>query len=231
MDCVDQALSARVEETRIRHISSTIDTLVSWLEHDILNKAGPTPDERRELYDFVVLEFKNLEKIETHRIKPVRITLENKRNMVLRFSEELAEKFEEIGRRYCLPIESVWAMCRLQRCNAGGDQYFFRSLSLQESLGDRYDDIEEAVMEAMDRTERTSSMVENLNGRVRVHIRHRREIGAGYLDLLRFFMNHSPLIRSTRVERQGKSPAEILSGKPHPHWLEMLGYQRFQRAA
>ena len=28
---------------------------------------------------------------------------------------------------------------------------------------------------------------------------------------------------------RGKSPAELLVGSAHPHWLEMLGYQRFQR--
>jgi hypothetical protein len=27
----------------------------------------------------------------------------------------------------------------------------------------------------------------------------------------------------------GKSPAELLTGEPHPHWLEMLGYVRFSR--
>ena len=25
------------------------------------------------------------------------------------------------------------------------------------------------------------------------------------------------------------SPAELLTGKPHPHWVEMLGYTRFSR--
>jgi hypothetical protein len=29
----------------------------------------------------------------------------------------------------------------------------------------------------------------------------------------------------------GKSPAELLSGYEHSHWLEILGYQRFRRAA
>ncbi len=38
------------EKDRIQHISTTLDTLISWLEHDILNKAGPTPGERSELY-------------------------------------------------------------------------------------------------------------------------------------------------------------------------------------
>lgn len=49
MELVDKVLLAKEEEDRIRHISSTIDILVSWLEHDILNKAGPTPEECRAL--------------------------------------------------------------------------------------------------------------------------------------------------------------------------------------
>ena len=104
-------------------------------------------------------------------------------------------------------------------------------MALQDQLGDRYDDIEDAVIEAMSSTERTSSMVENMNGRVRKHIAYRQETGHGYLDLLRFFLNHKPIERSTREHRHKKTPAEILSGELHPHWLELLGYERFKRAA
>ena len=32
-----------------------------------------------------------------------------------------------------------------------------------------------------------------------------------------------------RRERLGKSPAELLTGQRHRHWLELLGYQRFSR--
>ena len=31
------------------------------------------------------------------------------------------------------------------------------------------------------------------------------------------------------AEDAGKSPAEILTGRTHPHWLELLGYTRFHR--
>ncbi len=31
-------------------------------------------------------------------------------------------------------------------------------------------------------------------------------------------------------ERVGKSPTELLTGKPHPHWLELLGFDRFRRS-
>jgi len=34
---------------------------------------------------------------------------------------------------------------------------------------------------------------------------------------------------SDRAERVGKSPAELLTGQTHPHWLELLGYTRFRR--
>jgi hypothetical protein len=27
----------------------------------------------------------------------------------------------------------------------------------------------------------------------------------------------------------GRSPAELLTGVPHPHWLSLLGYRRFTR--
>lgn len=57
----------------------------------------------------------------------------------------------------------------------------------------------------------------------------RRHIGNDYLDLLRFFLNHRRFMRSERIERVGKSPAELLTGKQHSHWLELLGFERFSR--
>ena len=127
------------------------------MQHDVLNKTGPTSSIRHELYDFIVEEIEKLETIHPHRI--------------------------------------------------------------------------EAVIMALNSTERTSSMVENLNSRLRPYLFSRREIGNGYLGLLRFFLNHKPFERSDNANRKGKSPAELLAGKPHPHWLEMLGYTRFSRAA
>jgi len=55
-------------------------------------------------------------------------------------------------------------------------------------------------------------------------------LGADCLALLQFFLNHRRLQRSAQSERVGKTPAELLTGRAHPHWLEMLGYTRFVRA-
>jgi hypothetical protein len=37
-------------------------------------------------------------------------------------------------------------------------------------------------------------------------------------------------MRSRCPERVGKSPAELMTGQEHPHWLELLGFERFQSA-
>ena len=78
---------------------------------------------------------------------------------------------------------------------------------------------------------RASSLVENVNSRLRTYFFLRRQLGPDYLELLRFFLNHHRLQRSEREERVGKSPAELLSGQEQAHWLELLGHQRFARAA
>jgi len=76
---------------------------------------------------------------------------------------------------------------------------------------------------------RASSLVENLNSRLRNYFFLRRRIRNDYLDMLRFFLNHHQYARSDRTERVGKSPAELLSGNSHPYWLELLGFERFRR--
>ena len=101
----------------------------------------------------------------------------------------------------------------------------------RQQLGGRYYALSEAVADLAGRVVRASSLVENVNSRLRNYFLLRRHLGSDYLALLQFFLNHRRFLRSEQQERVGKSPAELLSGQEHSHWLEMLGYQRFRRAA
>ena len=222
---------ARRHEAKIKNISTAIDTLVRWLEHDILNKAGPNPVTRYELFDFIVSEFKKLEKTHPHRIRTVRIRLQKQRNLLLAFSEVLNNKFKKIAERFSCSLKTVWEICELQRCDHTSMNYAVRRVPLILLFGEKLDNIEDAVINAMNKTERTSSMIENFNSRLSPYFFLRREIGYGYLDLLRFYLNHTPFLRSEKSYRVGKTPVEILTKKPHQHWLEMLGFERFKRAA
>ena len=87
-----------------------------------------------------------------------------------------------------------------------------------------------AVGEALKETPRVSSLVENLNSRLRNYFFLRPGLGDSYLSLLQYFLNYRCFVRSRVPERVGKSPKQLLTGQPHPHWLELLGFERFQRA-
>jgi hypothetical protein len=76
---------------------------------------------------------------------------------------------------------------------------------------------------------RASSVIENLNSRLRSYFFLRRHLGSDSLALLQFFLNHRRFVRSEHGVRVGKSPAELLSGKSQAPWLELLGYTPFSR--
>jgi hypothetical protein len=222
---------AKEEETKLRYLSESIDILISWIEHDVFNMAGYNPDVRRELFDFIVTEFKKLEKIHKHRIRAIRVKLKNQRDLLLAFADVLNDKFSHIAKQFSLSLEMIWAMCELQRCKQSGDNYAIRSLPLQNQLGEKYDEIEDAVIAVMNTTEKTSSMVENLNSRISPYFFLRKEIGNGYLHLLQFYLNHTPFLRSEDPNRIKKSPTEILTNQAHDHWLELIGFKLFKRVA
>jgi len=230
-DTLSSALAkARDGEAVALCLARDVKAMVGWLERDILALAGPSLEERRELFDFIVDELARREQLDSARIRPVRVALKRQRDRLLGFAEVLDGKLAAIAQRFDVPEYQVRAVCLLQRKPETSQAYWQRREQLNRLLGWKFHGILDAVSDAMDETHRSSSMVENLNGRLRNYFFLRRQLGQGYLDLLRFFLNHRTFTRSERPERTGKSPAELMTGKPHPHWLELLGFERFRRS-
>lgn len=92
----------------------------------------------------------------------------------------------------------------------------------QQSRG-RFYPLRAAVAALARNTVRASSVVENVNSRLRNYFFLRRHLGPDYLHLLQFFLNHRRFLRSEHPERVDVSPAELLTGQGHAHWLELLG--------
>ena len=216
----------------LNHISPTISTLISWMEHDVFNMPGSPIKLRRELFNYILQEFEALAKIHPHRIHGMCTKLRNQRDGLLAFVDVLGCKFHEIATKHNCALDVVWRICQLQRCTYYGDTYHQRALPILDEVGEElFEMVEDDVLAALNSTEKTSSAVENLNGRTKSYLHNRKECNQSFLDLLRFYFNHTPFRRSARESRVGKSPAEILTGKKHAHWLEMLGYTRFKREA
>ena len=121
------------------------------------------------------------------------------------------------------------AVAELANLDANRSLYWQRRAALAAKLGPSFGAIEQAVQWVLANLPRASSLVENLNSRLRCYFFLWRRVSRPYLELLRFYLNHHPFARSQRVQRVGKSPAELLAGRPHPHWMQMLGHRLFRR--
>ncbi|CAA9365030.1 hypothetical protein AVDCRST_MAG94-3649 [uncultured Leptolyngbya sp.] len=221
---------ARQAERQAVQLSRDIETLTQWLSHDVLALAGPTLAERQELFDFIVAELKLREVAGCQRIHPLRVALFKQRDDLLAFAKVLDQKLVDIAQCFHTPLHLVRAVCLLHRRKPTSATYWQRWNQLYHQLSGKFHFLLAAVTEAMTHTPRASSLVENLNSRLRNYFFLRRQLGPQYLDLLRFFLNHRTFMRSECLERVGKSPTELMTGQPHAHWLELLGLQRFRRA-
>ena len=221
---------ARKEEAQSVQLAEDIRLLTQWV-HEILELRGPDLQTRRELFDFIVGELKAREHLARHRIRPVRVTLENQRDHLLAFGEEIDQRLAGIAQEYGVPVEHVREVFELGRFASDDPVYRQKNAALSKQLGPAYPAIQQAVEEVAETTVRASSIVENINSRLRPYFFLRRQLGPRYLELLRFFLNHRRYPRSRKDARAQKSPAEILQGKSLPGWLEQLGFAPFRRKA
>ena len=230
----DQSLAkqlsyARPAEAKAIVLADEVALLARWLRDDILSVAGPEYAIRRDLFDFVVAELRARESACPHRIRPVRTLLENQRDNLLAFAVELDRELAALAQKWQISVATAREVLQVQALPTWDPKRWHREAALRETLRGRYHGVSADVQELSDRVVRASSLVENLNSRLRSYFFLRRQLGKDYLTLLQFFLNHRRYLRSEDPSRVGKSPAELLTGEPHAHWLELLGYTRFSR--
>ena len=154
------------------------------------------------------------------------MALQRQRDDVLGFARVLDGKLAAIAQRRRMPLKWVRQVCRMHRKKPTSTAFWQRWNELHTQVGETFVALVADVRAALDDTPRSSSMVENLNSRLRRYFFLRRHLGEGYLSLLQFFLNHRVFARSRRAERAGKTPKQLLTGQAHAHWLELLGFQR-----
>lgn len=228
-DIACQIARARRVEDKMIALAEDVAMLFDWLRYDILSLTGPDHATRRELYDFVVAELRARESLCTHRIGPVVRALKNQRDQLLAFAAQLDQDLAGLAVEFQLSVATLREVFNIEALELDSPARWPREAILREQLGDRFFEVSAVVTELVDRTTRASSVIENLNSRLRGYFFLRRHLGPDYLALLQFFLNHRRFLRSERSERVGKSPTELLTGETHPHWLEMLGHARFSR--
>ena len=233
--CQDSLVIARLAElrsleARAHQLADDLRTLAQWLERDVLALASSDLATRQELFDFLVDELHQREPEDLSRIVPMRVALQNQRDDLLAFSGVLDEKLDAIARAAMVPVHLVRATCLLHRKSETSSAFWQAWNRLHATMGRQFYDVYTAVSQAMHSTPRSSSLVENLNSRLRNCLTLRRHLNGSraWLGLLQFFFNHRRFMRSRCSERVGKSPREAMTGEDHPHWLTLLGLGSLQ---
>ena len=211
-------------------LSDDVALWIGWLRHDVRAVAGPCSDDRRALFDFVVAELKSRASWCPHRLGPVGRQWENQRDDLLAFALVLDEEWELLGPEFQVPTELLRRLLSVLARDERDSRRWAEEAAIRARLRGRFHEVQAAVAALAQGTVRASSLVENLNSRLRSYFFLRRHLGSDYWALLQFFWNHRRRERSDRPARVGKTPTELLTGQSHPHWLEMLGSTRFVRA-
>jgi len=211
-------------------LADEVRTLLRWWRQDVLAVAGDDYATRCMLHDFVVNELRAREGC-CERVRAVRVLLEGHRAELLAFAEQLDADLAKLAGRFEVSAGVVREALAVAQMPDIRPARWQREKELWSRLGSKYALLRVEVEKLVSGVVRASSVIENLNSRLRNYFFLRKQLGSGYLKLLQFYLNHHPLERSERIERQGKSPRELLTGQQHGHWLELLGYQRFRKAA
>jgi hypothetical protein len=220
---------ARQDETQALALAEEVAVLVGWLRQDVLAVRGRDHASRCALYDWIVAELQAREGQCPHRIRPVRCLLENQREDLLAFAQQLDGDLRALAEEFAVSPVVVEEVRQVLSLAATRPERWQREEALWRRWGSRYGVLRQAVAEVLGGVVRASSVIENLNSRLRSYFFLRRQLGADYLALLQFFLNHRRFGRSEHPQREGKSPAELLTGQTHAHWLALLDYTPFSR--
>lgn len=227
---LSRKISEKVEaEAQAVQLADDVALLTNWLRYDVLAVSGLSYADRCMLFDFILAELDHRQPLCPQRLKPIYTFLKNHRTKLLAFAAQLDRDLAKLAADFEVALASVRQMLDLVVGDERRPAHWQKEAALRQQLRQRFSPLYQAVSDLAQRVVRASSVIENLNSRLRNYFFLRRHLGTDYLALLQFFLNHRRFLRSAHAKRVNQSPAELLTGQAHPHWLEMLGYARFSR--
>ena len=223
--------AAETETLLYKEVYTQAEILLNWLQYDVLQLPAAPPAQRSMLFDFIIDELEQLAKKHPHRIKALITTLKNQKGSLLNVVEALNIQFAEIAKEHNVSIDTVWDICYLARFDINAPNYHIQAAELEQQLGELFDCIEDKVLNCIATTYRTSSVIENLNSRLRPFLDKRKGFKSKRYALIQFMLNHIPFQRTANPLHKGKCAAELFVKHEVFDWMTLLGLTKFKRAA
>ena len=190
-----------------------VRTLLGWLRQDLLAVAGPDCATRRALDDWVVAELRTREPACPHRLKPVRTLRENHQAALLALAQDLDQQLQALAAELAVAPAVRHEILPATAWPPRHGQRWAREALLWPQRGDRYPAVREAVTQLSGPVVRASSVIENLNSRLRNDFFLRRHLGADSLALVQVFWNHRRFVRRRMPSVRARVPRNCGRGE------------------
>jgi hypothetical protein len=199
-----------------------LQILYKWLVV-LLGFSGYGEVEGRALIEYVLSEMEKNSgtdsKLQKH-IRGLRENLEFALTFIKRLKEVMEEKSKESG----IPIKAYEIMYDQLAYDWKSKEYQEKEYELVKLVMNDYNGARISFKELIGKTKRASSLVENLNSRIRTYMNVKRMVPAGFFKLMKVYFNTKKSKRSRIKGIIGKSPLEILTGKAQPNFLEAINF-------
>ena len=218
----DKLEKIKPEAEEIINVYDTLSILFGWLKI-LLGFSGYNMLDSMSLITFVMEEMQKLSakfpgiNKEAEKIRKILPSL-------LTYISRLEKAFESSAELHGIHPDAFQVMYQQLAFSEQSTEYYEIEYALWDMLKENYGMARALFVQQLKTVKKASSLVENLNGRIRKYMDVKRVVPTGFFTLMKVYFNMRRYKRSRCSERVGKSPLELLTGEPHAEFLDTLGY-------
>jgi len=219
---VDKLEQIRPKVAASIKVCDILTILFAWLR-ELLGFSGYSFEETVELLEFILQEMSKI----ASRYPKLLIEIETFRKNIpstLSYIRRLYREMDKCADESDITPHAFHMMYKQLTYKSTNEEYQKIEYYLVTLLMQKYDKVRDKFRKILGHVKKASSLVENLNGRIRAYVNIKRVIPARFFILMKVYFNTKRYSRSRCGERVGKSPLELLTGQEQPEFLEALGY-------
>ena len=207
----------------------TLSCLYSWV-HELISFSGYTYREVMGLMDWILDEMAALAGRNrwAYKLSNEISRFRERLPVTLLFLDRLFLDFRRAAKTMGLPDEAFHLLYR--RLSVAKDSEAYMELTRQafNIIGQsRFTSAEKVHDRLVGCIKMASSLVENVNSRLRAYMNIKRHVSSNFYSLVQLHMNTKKYRRSRIASRKGRSPVEILTGESWPEIITLFEERGF----
>jgi len=207
----------------------TLACLYSWV-HELVSFSGYDYSEVIELMDWILDEMAALARRNSweHKLSNEISRFRERLPVTLLFLDRLFRDFRCTANIMGLPDEAFRLLYR--RLGVAEESEAYKELTRQafDIIGQgRFTSAEKVHDRIVGCIKRASSLVENVNSRLRTYMNIKRHVSSNFYSLVQLHLNTKKYRRSRIASRKGHSPVEMLTGESWPELIALFEERGF----